>query len=68
MVEYAYAADYQGNVIRRVTDASDGSVSYSIATAAEDDEGDYWNAPPTPADEWRDLPGLPDFPEELGLG
>lgn len=52
MVEVAYAADFESNVvIQRVHDQSDRSVAYYISDMMDDD-GDYWNGAP-PNKRWR---------------
>lgn len=59
IIEVAYAAG-DSVVYRRCIDQSypDGHpkrVSYARADAGEDDQGDYWNAPPPyrPEDQWE---------------
>lgn len=56
-VSYGVWADGHGGslVARRAEDRSDGSVTYAVAPAADDDQGDYWNAEPTPAGEWNEV-------------
>lgn len=60
MVEVAYAAAW-GHMVRRTTDRSDGSVSYSIARISK--RHDKWaanwcvanGAPPIRRSRWRDV-------------
>jgi len=53
IVEVAYAACY-GDVVRRITDRSNGSVTFDVAKMRKDDEGDYWQTEPSNR-RWRKI-------------
>jgi hypothetical protein len=54
IVEYAYAV-CDAWVYRRITDRSDGSVTYAQSRALSDDRCDYWQSAPKNK-RWRAVP------------
>lgn len=54
IVERSYGLTESGLVVECRYDRSDRSIAYMVATARDEDEGEYWNGEPEIVGEWRE--------------